>query len=36
MVKQEGLFLYVVLDKAKSNLALARRKVLSVEQDLVI
>lgn|SRR5215217_7106490 len=36
MVKQEGLFLYVVLDKAKSNLALARRKVLSVEQELVI
>lgn len=36
MVKQEGLFLYVVLDKAKSNLALARRKVLSVEQELVV
>lgn len=36
MVKQEGLFLYLVLDKAKSNLALARRKVLSVEQSLSV
>jgi predicted regulator of Ras-like GTPase activity (Roadblock/LC7/MglB family) len=32
--KHEGLFIYVVLDKSKSNLALARRKVLDVEQAL--
>lgn len=31
MAKKQGLFLYVVLDKSKSNLALARRKVLDVE-----
>lgn len=36
MAKGEGLFLYVVLDKQKSNLALARRKVQDVEQRLVI
>ncbi len=29
-----GLFLYLVLDKAKSNLALARRKVLQIEESL--
>jgi len=29
--KHEGLFLYVVLDKPKSNLALARRKIADVE-----
>jgi predicted regulator of Ras-like GTPase activity (Roadblock/LC7/MglB family) len=34
--KYEGLFIYVVLDKNKSNLALARRKVLEVEQALEI
>jgi hypothetical protein len=34
--KQEGLFLYIVLDKAKSNLALARRKVQNIEQDLTV
>lgn len=36
MARQEGLFIYLVLDKSKSNLALARRKVLDVEKDLVI
>jgi hypothetical protein len=36
IAKQEGLFLYIVLDKAKSNLALARRKVQNVEQDLTV
>ena len=30
----EGLFIYLVLDKAKSNLALARRAVLSCEAGL--
>lgn len=29
-----GLFVYLVLDKAKANLALARRKVMSLEKDL--
>ena len=36
MQKKEGLFVYLVLDKAKSNLALARRKTLDVEQNIVI
>ncbi len=33
---QKGLFLYIVLDKKKSNLALARRKVQNIEQDLKV
>ncbi len=32
LTTQEGLFIYLVLDKARSNLALARRKVLDVEK----
>ena len=36
MARKEGLFIYLVLDKQKSNLALARRKVLEVEKDLVV
>lgn len=36
MARQEGLFIYMVLDKSKSNLALARRKVQEVEKDLVV
>jgi hypothetical protein len=36
MARKEGLFLYVVLDKAKSNLALARRKIQDVEKDLSV
>jgi hypothetical protein len=36
MVRKEGLFIYVVLDKNKSNLALARRKVLDVEKDITV
>ncbi len=36
MARKEGLFIYLVLDKAKSNLALARRKVQEVEKDLVV
>ena len=31
MAKKAGLFLYLVLDKNRSNLALARRKVADVE-----
>ena len=34
MSRKEGVFVYFVLDKAKSNLALARRKVLDVEREL--
>jgi len=34
--KHDGLFIYLVLDKAKANLALARRKVKSVEDVLEI
>lgn len=33
---REGLFLYLVLDKAKANLALARRNVQDVEGVLVV
>lgn len=36
MAKHEGLFLYIVLDKSKSNLAMARRKVLDVEKDMTV
>ena len=32
--KHEGLFLYSVLDKSKSNLALARRSLVHVERNL--
>ena len=35
MAAQEGIFLYVVLDKARANLALARRKIADVEKALV-
>lgn len=31
-----GLFIYLVLDKAKSNLALARRKVQAIEKELEV
>ncbi len=34
MARKEGLFIYIVLDKAKSNLALARRKVSEIEKEL--
>ena len=36
MARKEGLFIYLVLDKAKSNLALARRKAQEVEKDLMV
>ena len=36
MARKEGLFIYIVLDRAKSNLALARRKVQEVEKDLIV
>jgi len=34
--RKEGVFLYLVLEKSKANLALARRKVQDVERELTI
>lgn len=34
LARKEGVFIYFVLDKAKSNLALARRKLSDVERDI--
>ncbi len=34
LTKHEGLFLYAVLDKGKSNLALARRALVETERNL--
>jgi len=34
--RKEGVFIYFVLDKSKSNLALARRKAQDVERELTI
>lgn len=36
MARNEGLFLYAVLDKSKSNLALARRKIQDAEKELIV
>ena len=36
MSRKEGVFIYFVLDKSKSNLALARRKTQDVERELTI
>ena len=36
MAKHEGLFIYFVLDKSKSNLALARRKVQDIEGSMTL
>lgn len=36
MARKEGLFICIVLDKSKSNLALARRKVQEVEKELMV
>ena len=33
---KHGLFLYVVLDKAKANLAMARFKLLDIEKGMTI
>ncbi len=32
--RKEGTFIYLVLDKARSNLAMARRKVQDVEKEM--
>lgn len=34
--RKEGTFLYFVLDKSKSNLALARRKAQDIERELTV
>jgi len=34
LARREGVFVYFVLDRNKSNLALARRKVQDVEREL--
>lgn len=34
--KHSGLFIYLVMDKTKANLALARRKVQNIEDSLEI
>lgn len=34
MASKDGIFMYLVLDKAKANLALARRKVQEIEKTL--
>ncbi|MGJ7529784.1 hypothetical protein [Variovorax sp. GB1P17] len=36
VAKKEGLFVYMVLDKARANLALSRRKVQDIEQALAV
>ena len=36
ITKSPGLFFYVVLDKGRSNLAMARRKVLDTESGLTL
>ena len=36
MARKEGVFVYLVLDKTKSNLALARRKTQDIEKELSI
>lgn len=33
--RQEGVFIYLVLDKARSNLAMARRKVQDAEKEMM-
>ena len=32
--RKDGVFIYFVLDKQRANLAMARRKVLDVDQDM--
>ena len=34
LARKEGVFIYFVLDKAKANLALARRKLSDLEKDI--
>ena len=34
--RKEGVFIYYVLERAKSNLALARRKVQDVDKEMIV
>jgi predicted regulator of Ras-like GTPase activity (Roadblock/LC7/MglB family) len=34
--RKEGVFIYYVLDRSKSNLALARRKAQDIERELTV
>ena len=36
LARQEGFFLYLVLDRARANLAMARFRLASLEKDLKI
>ncbi len=36
MARKEGLFVYVVFDKQRANLALSRRKIQDVEKEIVV
>lgn len=36
LANRDGLFVYVVLDKGRSNLALARLRLADAERDLVV
>lgn len=36
LAKREGLFVYLVLDKAKANLALGRHYLTTVESEMVL
>ncbi len=34
LARQEGVFIYYVLDKSKANLAMARRKLQDIEKEI--
>ncbi len=36
LATKEGLFIYLVLDKGRSNLALSRHRLADIERDLVV
>ena len=36
LARQEGFFLYLVLDRARANLSMARYRLASIEKDLKI
>jgi hypothetical protein len=36
MARKPGLFVYLVLDKAKANLAMARIKTAEIESELAL
>ena len=36
LARQEGIFLYLVLDRARANLAMARFRLAGIEKDLKV